>query len=89
MFTDPISDYLTRLRNAQIAGHKIVNVPASNMKKSITEILHDKGYISDYAKDYPNREDIAESFLPWVVVRYKAERISKKHLIIKEILKLL
>tara|TARA_B100000214_G_scaffold329684_1_gene269595 strand:- start:5083 stop:5484 length:402 start_codon:yes stop_codon:yes gene_type:complete len=48
MFTDPISDYLTRLRNAQMAGHKIVNVPASNMKKSITEILHDKGYISDY-----------------------------------------
>ena len=48
MFTDPIADYLTRVRNAQIAGHKIVNVPASNMKKSITEILHDKGYILDY-----------------------------------------
>ena len=48
MFTDPISDYLTRVRNAQMAGHKIVNVPASNMKKSITEILHDKGYILDY-----------------------------------------
>ena len=40
----------------------------------------DKGYISDYAENYPNREDIAESFLPWVVVRYKADRISKKHL---------
>ncbi len=39
----------------------------------------DKGYISDYAEDYPNREDIAESFLPWVVVRYKADRIGKKH----------
>tara|TARA_B100000287_G_scaffold356945_1_gene348041 strand:- start:63 stop:464 length:402 start_codon:yes stop_codon:yes gene_type:complete len=48
MFTDPISDYLTRVRNAQMAGHKIVNVPASNMKKSITQILHDKGYILDY-----------------------------------------
>ena len=39
----------------------------------------DKGYISDYAEDYPNREDIAESFLPWVVVRYKADRIGEKH----------
>ena len=48
MFTDPISDYLTRLRNAQKAGHKVVDVPASNMKKSITEILFDKGYILSY-----------------------------------------
>ena len=39
----------------------------------------DKGYISDYAEDFPNREDIAESFLPWVVVRYKADRIGEKH----------
>jgi len=48
MFTDPISDYLTRLRNAQKAGHKVVDIPASNMKKSITEILYDKGYILSY-----------------------------------------
>ena len=48
MFTDPIADYLTRVRNAQKAGHKVVNIPASNMKKSITEILFDKGYISSY-----------------------------------------
>ena len=48
MFTDPISDYLTRLRNAQKAGHKIVDIPSSNMKKSITEILFDKGYILSY-----------------------------------------
>lgn len=48
MFTDPIADYLTRVRNAQMAGHKIVDVPASNMKKSITEILFDKGYILNY-----------------------------------------
>nr|MBC8474387.1 30S ribosomal protein S8 [Cryomorphaceae bacterium] len=39
---------LTRVRNAQMAGHKVVDVPASNMKKSITKILHDKGYILDY-----------------------------------------
>ena len=48
MYTDPIADYLTRVRNAQMAGHKVVDVPASNMKKSITEILHDKGYILSY-----------------------------------------
>ena len=48
MFTDPIADYLTRLRNAQLAGLKIVDNPASNVKRSITEILHDKGYILSY-----------------------------------------
>ena len=48
MYTDPISDYLTRVRNAQMAGHKVVDVPASNMKKSITKILHDKRYILNY-----------------------------------------
>ena len=48
MYTDPIADYLTRVRNAQMAGHKVVDVPASSMKKSITEILYDQGYILSY-----------------------------------------
>ena len=48
MYTDPIADYLTRVRNAQMAGHKVVDVPASNMKKAITEILHNQGYILNY-----------------------------------------
>jgi len=48
MYTDPIADFLTRVRNAQTAAHKVVDVPASNMKKSITKILHEKGYILDY-----------------------------------------
>ena len=48
MFTDPISDYLTRVRNAQMAGLKVVDIPASNMKKAITEILYDKGYILNF-----------------------------------------
>ena len=48
MYTDPIADFLTRVRNAQAAAHKVVDVPASNMKKSITKILHEKGYILDY-----------------------------------------
>jgi small subunit ribosomal protein S8 len=46
--TDPISDYLTRLRNAMKANHRIVEVPASNVKKEITKILYDKGYILNY-----------------------------------------
>jgi small subunit ribosomal protein S8 len=44
MVTDPIADYLTRIRNAQMAGHRIVEIPASNLKKRITEILYDQGY---------------------------------------------
>ena len=48
MFTDPIADYLTRLRNAQMAGLKVVDIPSSNMKKSITEILYNKGYITSF-----------------------------------------
>ena len=48
MFTDPIADYLTRIRNAQTARHKVVEIPASNLKKEITKILHDKGYILNY-----------------------------------------
>jgi small subunit ribosomal protein S8 len=46
--TDPISDYLTRLRNAIKAGHKVVDVPASGMKKEMTKILKEKGYILNY-----------------------------------------
>ena len=46
--TDPIADYLTRIRNAQSAGHKIVEIPASNLKKHITEILYDQGFILKY-----------------------------------------
>ena len=46
--TDPIADYLTRLRNAIMAHHRVVEVPASNMNKSITKILFEKGYILNY-----------------------------------------
>ncbi len=49
--SDPISDYLTRIRNAQQAGHRIVEIPSSNMKKGITEILYDNGYILKYMFD--------------------------------------
>jgi len=49
--TDPIADYLTRIRNAQQARHRIVEIPSSRMKKSITEILYDQGYILKYKFD--------------------------------------
>tara|TARA_B000000565_G_C23771619_1_gene372453 strand:+ start:167 stop:568 length:402 start_codon:yes stop_codon:yes gene_type:complete len=48
MFTDPIADYLTRIRNSQMAGHKVVDIPSSKMKRAITEILFNKGYILNY-----------------------------------------
>ena len=46
--TDPIADYLTRVRNAQQAGHRVVEIPSSNLKKKITEILYDQGFIHRY-----------------------------------------
>ena len=46
--TDPIADYLTRIRNAVMANHKVVEIPASNVKKDMTRILFDKGYILNY-----------------------------------------
>lgn len=49
--TDPIADYLTRIRNAQKAGHKVVEIPSSKLKKGITEILYDQGYILKYKFD--------------------------------------
>jgi small subunit ribosomal protein S8 len=51
MNTDPISDYLTRIRNAAKAGHRVVEIPASNLKKEITKILFDQGYILSYKFD--------------------------------------
>ncbi|MEL6676251.1 MAG: 30S ribosomal protein S8 [Bacteroidota bacterium] len=48
MYTDPISDYLTRIRNAQASGHKVVDIPASNLKKEITKVLHDQGFIRKF-----------------------------------------
>ena len=46
--TDPIADFLTRIRNAIMARHKVVEIPASNLKKEMTKLLYDKGYILNY-----------------------------------------
>ena len=54
--TDPIADYLTRLRNAISAKHKVVEIPASNLKKEMTKILMDKGYILNYKFEEDNKQ---------------------------------
>ncbi|SFI91357.1 30S ribosomal protein S8 [Myroides guanonis] len=51
MYTDPIADFLTRVRNAVRANHKVVEIPASKFKKEITKILFDQGYILSYKFD--------------------------------------
>ncbi len=56
--TDPIADFLTRIRNAQMAGHRIVEIPASRIKKSMTEILYDQGYILKYTFEEKSPEHI-------------------------------
>jgi len=51
MYTDPVADYLTRVRNAVRANHRVVEIPASNLKKDMTKILFDQGYILSYKFD--------------------------------------
>lgn len=80
--TDPITDYLTRLRNAIKARHRIVEIPASNIKKEITKVLFDKGYIQNF-----KFEDAAVQGTIKIALKYNAvtkqsaivalERISK------------
>ena len=54
--TDPIADYLTRVRNAILAKHEVVQIPASNLKKDITKILYDKGFILGYKFEDDNKQ---------------------------------
>lgn len=64
--TDSISDYLTRVRNAIKANHRIVEVPASNLKKEITKILFEKGYILNYKfEDSENKQGIIKIALKY------------------------
>ena len=66
MFTDPIADYLTRIRNAAKANHRIVEVPASNLKKDITKILFDKGFIANYKfEDTDNKQGLIKIALKY------------------------
>ncbi|WP_345082534.1 30S ribosomal protein S8 [Nemorincola caseinilytica] len=65
MVTDPIADFLTRIRNAQMARHRIVEIPASNVKKRMTEILYDKGYILKYKFEDDNKQGLIKIALKY------------------------
>lgn len=68
MVTDPIADFLTRIRNAQMARHRIVEIPASNVKKRLTEILYDKGYILKYKFEDDSKQGIIK-----IALKYDAQ----------------
>ena len=78
MYTDTIADYLTRIRNASMAGHKVVDIPASNIKRDITKILFDQGYILSYK--FEDSDDKQGS----IKIALKYDSISKQP-VIKEI----
>ena len=64
--TDPIADYLTRLRNAMKANHRVVEIPASNLKKEITRVLYEKGYILKYKfEDTDNNQGLIKIALKY------------------------
>ena len=80
--TDPIADYLTRIRNAIMAGHKIVEIPGSNLKRELTKVLFEKGYILNYKFEdigYQGNIKIALKYHPVTKVSAikNLERISK------------
>jgi len=66
--TDPIADFLTRLRNAIQAGHKVVEIPGSNEKREMTKILKDKGYILNYKFVDGNYQGVIK-----IALKYNAE----------------
>jgi small subunit ribosomal protein S8 len=63
--TDPIADYLTRIRNAVMANHRIVEIPASSIKKDITKILFDQGYILNYKFEEETRPGLIKIALKY------------------------
>lgn len=65
MVTDPIADFLTRIRNAQMARHRIVEIPASSLKKRMTEILYEKGYILKYKFEDDNKQGVIKIALKY------------------------
>lgn len=80
--TDPVADFLTRIRNAVQAKHRIVEIPASNLKKEITKILFDKGYILSYKFEEEGPQGLIKIALKYhpktkVPAIRKLERVSK------------
>jgi small subunit ribosomal protein S8 len=82
MVTDPIADFLTRIRNAQMAGHRIVEIPASNLKKRLTEILYEQGYILKYKFEDDSKQGLIKIALKYDTTTKQAairslERVSR------------
>ena len=65
MVTDPIADFLTIIRNAQMAGHRMVEIPASNLKKRMTEILYNQGYILKYKFEEDTKQGLIKIALKY------------------------
>ena len=65
MYTDPIADYLTRIRNASAAGKRVVEIPGSNVKRAMTQILFDQGYVLDYKFEDDNKQGIIKIALKY------------------------
>ncbi|RED99482.1 30S ribosomal protein S8 [Marinoscillum furvescens] len=65
MVTDPIADFLTRIRNAIKANHRILEIPASNLKKEMTKVLHDKGFIQNYKFEDDSKQGIIKIALKY------------------------
>ena len=66
--TDPIADFLTRIRNAIMAKHKVVEIPASNLKKEMTKVLYDKGYILNFKFIEDNKQGMIK-----IALKYDAQ----------------
>lgn len=71
MVTDPIADYLTRIRNAVSAKHRLVSIPASNLKKEITKLLFEKGYILNYKFEDDDKQGVIKIALKYNPVTKK------------------
>ena len=76
MYTDPIADFLTRVRNAIAAGHRVVEIPASNLKKEMTKILFNQGYILSYQFNDDSVQGI-------IKIALKYDKITKESVIRK------
>lgn len=64
--SDPVSDYLTRIRNAQKARHRYVDIPSSKLKRAMTQILLDKGYIRDYLNVDDGKQGLVRIYLKYL-----------------------
>ena len=65
VITDPVGDYLARLRNAQMAGHRYTDIPASRIKRAVTQILKDKGYIRNFLNVDDGRQGLLRVYLKY------------------------